>query len=197
MRINMCGGVLTMPYQLAKHLLEKNVDVKLFINPSPEDESYSPIWEEEEIQEGGLPGWIHKESFNLFRYFLMSRAERKFLNRLADCDLIHAHGESCIWASFTKKPYLFQSYGFDLDYMPFHNSSLKLRILSFLMRRGIKKASHIFLSPYQIPAIGKLGISNNKYSKQYWGIDVNKYKRVNTTLGKEIRDKFKVDLIFF
>lgn len=186
-----------MPYQLAKHLREKNIDVKLFIDSSPEDESYSPAWEDEEIKEDELPDWIQKESFNLSRYFLGFREERKFLNRLTDCDLIHAHGESCIWASFTKKPYVFQSYGFDLDTMPFHDSSIKLRALSFFQRRGIKKASKILILPYQTDAVEKLGISNSQYLYQYWGIDTDKYNRVNTQLGEDIRRKFNVDFIFF
>lgn len=193
----MCGGVLTMPYQLAKHLRKKNIDVKLFIDSSPEDESYSPTWEDEELEKEGLPLWIERQSLNLPRFFIGFSKRRKLLEKLNDCDLIHAHGESCILASFAKKPYIFQSYGVDLDRMPFNNSSTKLRMLSFLERRGIRKASEILILPYQTLCLEKLGIKDNKYSYMYWGIDTNKYKRVNTLLGKVIKEKFNVDFIFF
>lgn len=197
MKINMCGGVLTMPYNLAKQLRKKNIDVKLFINSSPEDESYSPTWEDEDIKENDLPDWIQKESFNLSRYFLGFREERKFLSRLADCDLIHAHGESCIWASFTEKPYIFQSYGFDLDYMPFLKKSLKHRALSYIMRRAIKKASCNLIGPYQTEAVKKIGVPTKKCDYQYWGVDTEKYKKVDTSLWKDIKEKYDMELIFF
>src|SRR3989304_7826775 len=197
MKINMCGGVLTMPYNLAKHLRNKNIDVKLFVDSNMIDESYSPVWEDEELNEDGLPFWIEKQNVSLPRFFMGFSNEQNFLKRLNDCDLIHAHGESCIWASFTKKPYVFQSYGFDLDYMPFHKTTFKLRMLSCLMRRSIKKASGVLMLPYQIGAVEKIGVPNNKCFYQYWGVDTNKYKKVSTQLGKEIREKFDVDLIFF
>ncbi len=197
MKINMCGGVLTMPYNLAKHLRNKNIDVKLFVDSNMIDESYSPVWEDEELNEDGLPFWIEKQNVSLPRLFMGFSNERNFLKRLNDCDLIHAHGESCIWASFTKKHYVFQSYGFDLDYMPFNKTTLKHRMLSYLMRRGIKKASRILMGPYQIGAVKKIGIPSNKCFYQYWGIDTDKYKRVDTSLGNEIKKKYRVDLIFF
>src|SRR3990172_7287208 len=115
MRINMYGGVLNMPYNLAKNLRKKNIDVRLFLDSNLIDESYSPVWEDEELNEYGLPFWIEKQNVSLPRFLMGFRNERNFLRCLNDCDLIHAHGEGCIWASFTDKPYIFQSYGFDLD----------------------------------------------------------------------------------
>jgi len=197
MKINMCGGVLTMPYNLAKHLRNKNIDVKLFVDSNMIDESYSPVWEDEELNEDGLPFWIEKQNVSLPRFFMGFSNEQNFLKRLNDCDLIHAHGESCIWASFTKKPYVFQSYGFDLDSMPFYDSSVRLRVLSFLQRRGIRKASEILILPYQTIALERLGILGDKYSYLYCGIDTDRYKRIKSQLGEDIRRKFNVDFIFF
>ena len=197
MKINVVGDVLTMPYTLAKYLRKKNVDVTLFMDSSLIDESYSPSWEDEDLNEIGLPDWIKTKDVKIFQCFLRNEKGREFLKRLANCDLIHALGESCIWASFTGKPYIFQSYGFDLDYMPFNKSSLKSRILAWLQRRGIKKACEVLISPYQFDCLKKLGVSNNKYSFHSWGIDTNKYKKIDSCLGKEIRDKFNVDFVFF
>ncbi len=188
---------MTIPYQLSKHLRKKGIEVKLFIDSLSEEKSYLPEWEDEDIEENGLPNWIYKERVSLYRYFGGFKEEREFLNCLSDCDLIHTHGEASIWGSFTKKPYVFQSYGFDLCYMPFLKGSLKQRILSSLMRRGIRKASKILILPYQIPAIKRLGISYDRYSNLYCGIDTQKYKRADASLGNELREKFKVDLILF
>lgn len=197
MKINVVGDVLTMPYSLAKSLKKKNVEIKLFLNSFHIDESYNPVWEDSHLDKTGLPDWIETQDVSLLKLCLRKKNERQFLRRLADCDLIHALGESCIWASFTDKPYVFQSYGFDLDYMPFNKGTLKLKILSHLLRRGIRNASQILVSPYQRTSLEKLGISDSQFSYHYWGIDTNKYKKIDSSLGKEIRDKFKVDLIFF
>jgi len=196
MKINMCGGVLTMQYNLAKHLRKKNVDVRLFLDSSLKDESCYPEWEDEELSKNGYPEWIEMHDAKLSRLFL-DRNQKNLLNSLKSCDLIHAHGEACIWASFTKKPYIFQSYGFDLDYMPFFKKPLKRRILSYFMRRGIKRASKVLIGPYQIETIKKIGVPTKKWAYQYWGVDTEKYKKADTSLWKDIKEKYEMELIFF
>jgi glycosyltransferase involved in cell wall biosynthesis len=74
---------------------------------------------------------------------------------------------------------------------------MKLRILSFLERRGIRESSRILILPYQTLYLKNLGIKDNKYSYIYCGIETNKYKSIETLLGRAIKEKFDVDFIFF
>jgi glycosyltransferase involved in cell wall biosynthesis len=196
MKINMYGGVLTMSYNLAKLLRRKGMDVTLFVDRDVLDRSYSPVWEDEELK-SGYPDWMRVVDAKFSRALLGNKTSMRFAKDLSDCDILHLHGEAYLWANLFTKPFIFHSYGYDLDQMPFKSNTVKLAALSFFSRRGIKRAAKIIVAPHQNVFLEKLKVSD-KGMYVPWPMDLDKYNTIDAgKLRQEILKRFDADFIFF
>jgi len=194
MRVKIYGGPLALSYNIAKFLKKSGMDITLYADKISLDESYKPGWEDGD--DAASAAWIKEIDVNLKNCFLRRAEERRFLEELKEADMLHMQGESSIWASFTDVPYVYQSYGYDLDQMPFKKDSLKARALGYLVRRSMQKAKCIIASPHQRKFLKKLGV---RVKVEYIPdpIDTDKYVRRDTALGGKLKKQYKCDFIFF
>jgi glycosyltransferase involved in cell wall biosynthesis len=195
MRIKIYGAPLSISYNLAKFLKKREMDVTLYVDRAPLDKSYRPEWEDEDINYDSC-GWIKQVDVRLGNCLFRRKREKEFLRDLRDADILHMQGESNIWASFTDVPYLYHSYGYDLDQMPFRVNSLKSRILAYFLKRSILKANRVLLAPHQKEVLKKLKL-NVRTVYVPCPIDGDKYKRRETPLKDRLRKDGNYDFVFF
>jgi len=194
MKINLYGSNANMAYLLAKFLRRKRHQADVFIDHKPEYKCNFPSWEEGEDAE--FDSWVKPVDIN-FKRIGIGRRERQFLRNLSNCDIIHVIGEAGIWASFTGRPYLYWSYGFDLDLLPFKNKGIKERLLSYLQRRTLKKAEIIlYPMPHQSDIVKKLGLRNSEFFLPMVPIDTDKYSKRNTPELADLRASFNCRWLF-
>jgi len=194
MKVNLYGCNANMAYLIAKFLRRKGIEADVFVDRPPLFNCNLPSWEEGENRV--LPPWVKFVDVDLKR-IIHGAKERKFLKNLADCDMIHTIGEAGIWPSFTKRPYLYWSYGFDLDILPFKSSGAKERLLSFLQRRALKKAVLIlYPMPHQTGMLEKLKLRNGRFFLPMVPIDTQKYSRNNSSRSVADRSSYACKWLF-
>lgn len=196
MRIKIYGGPLSISYNLAKFLRRANMDVTFYTDKAPLDESYTPDWEDEEMK-GVSCDWIKKIDINLKNCIVKRKKERRFLAELRDADILHMYGEASIWASLTKIPYVYSTYGYDIDQMPFRRGTLKSLTLAHLLRRSISKSSCVLLAPHERNVIKEKLNLNVRSEYIPCPIDTDKYKNRDNGLMGELKQKGGYDFIFF
>lgn len=175
MKINMYGGALTISYTMAKFLRRKGQDVTLFIDKELSDKSYAPEWEDEELA-AGYPEWIRITDAKFARAVCGDKRSRDFARVLTDCDVLHLHAEACIWANLFNRKFLYQSHGCDLDQLPFRGGSAKELLLSFFLRRSIRRAAKVVAIPAQRIFLRRLGIADKEIYLPF-PLDMDKYSR--------------------
>jgi len=193
MKIKIYGGPLSISYNLAKFLRRKGIDVIFYSDSSPLDESYRPLWEDGDDKKGD---WIKEVDVKLGNCIIRTSNARSFIKELKTADILHTYGESSIWASMTGVPYIYNSYGYDLDQMPFRTDSVRSRILSHLLRRSIRKAKRVIISPHQRDILKRLKI-NIKTDYIPCPIDTDKYKKHPTPLRNDLLNTGQFSYIFF
>ena len=194
MKINLYCSNANMAYLIAKFLRRKGIEADVFVDRTPDFKCNLPSWEEGRSKE--LPSWVKLVDVDLKR-MVHGRNERRFLKQLSDCDLIHTIGEAGIWSSFTKKPYLYWSYGFDLDILPFKSNGPKERLLSYLQRRTLKKANLIlYPMPHQKSMLDRLKLSQGRFFLPMVPIDTEKYSKKRGEEAARDRAKYRCEWIF-
>ena len=157
MRINLYGNVCQNAYALTKWLREAGVDARLFVE---RNFPWLPEHEDPELR-GRYPPWIHVTADLRWRRYGLF--DRDFVARLGDCDLVHTFYYGPIWARKTGRPFVFQTYGGDLNVLPFRTGSLHQRYLAWAQRRGIRDAARVLVanpkSPVRQDAIRRLGLT--------------------------------------
>lgn len=195
MKINLYGSNANMAYLIAKFLQRKGLNSQVFIDENPLFECNLPFWEEG--NNGELPRWVKFVNVDLKRIMLRGSAERRFLNELSECDIIHAIGEAGIWASFTNKPYLYWSYGFDLDILPFKRGGIKNFLLSSLQRRALRKAGLVlYPMPHQARFASRLKLTRSKFFLPMVPIDTEKYSKKNLPSLSKLRESYSCNWLF-
>lgn len=195
MKINLYGSNANMAYLIGKFLRRKGLDSYVFIDEKPLFECNSPYWEEG--NSGNLPFWVKPVNIKLERILLRGPAERKFLNDFSECDIIHVIGEAGIWALFTNRPYLYWSYGFDLDILPFKKGSIKNLLLAYLQRQTLKKAGLVlYPMPHQAEFVNKLKLPRAKFFLPMVPIDTDKYSKRRLPLLSDLRKSYNCDWLF-
>lgn len=194
MRIKIYGGPFSISYNLAKFLKRENMDVTFYTDKTPLDKSYRPDWEDEDLK-GTSADWIKEVDVRLSNCLLQRRKEKAFLKELKDADILHMYGESSIWASFTNIPYIYNSYGYDLDQMPFKTNSIRARVLSYFLKRSLRKAKCVIVPPKQKETLKKLNLRVRTVHIPC-PIDTDKYKRRNTPLKDDLKKRYGCEFIF-
>lgn len=194
MKVNLYGNNANMAFVWGGYLKRLGVDVTAFVDVNPYDIYHSPEWEYPNFDK--MPEWVRMTNISLKRFYLPSSNERKFIDDLSNCDVIQTFGEAAIWAMRTNKPYVYWSYGFDLDVMPFLRGSIKNFILSRMARQSLAKAARlIYAMPHQKELIDKLGLSNAVFYTPI-PIDIDRYTRYDETRRIELRREYDADYIF-
>jgi len=205
-------------YIFTKFLRKKGIDASLVIESgSKVPEVHRPYWHDTWLKDpASSPEWLHYMEFPLFipyRHPLDYIAkQRRLLNFVRDYDIIACSGFTPIWIRWARKPFIFFSFGADLDQLavqgwagiPSYTSTLReKRLVHFLIQRhltgSLRKASAIVLSPYQIETATRLGLKNLRFLPHI--IDTDLFKPMDYQERQQekekMREKLKCDLIFF
>ena len=119
MRVHLIGNVCNNHFAIARALRDEGVDAHLFL--SPWDQAYPQNRPESEdpALRGGYPEWIHRVPtpwFERFRpHWFIDRRTRA---TLAECDVMHAHGDVATWVLDTTVPVVVHPYGSDFFQYP-------------------------------------------------------------------------------
>jgi len=190
------GNILNFAFIFGTFLKKKGHDVRVFIDKKA-PELYLPQWEKPHLKDG-LPEWSELVDVDLKKMFTPGKRERDFINKLGNCDIIQSFGESAVWASLTARPYIFSSYGADLDILPFNTGNIKSFIFAHILRKAIKKAGiALYSMPPQEKSVLKLNLTNSRFFPYPIPIDVDKYKPYTQEKKSKLRAKYKADFIFF
>lgn len=195
MHVKIYGGPLSISYNLGKSLRNNGMDVVFYADRTTLDDSYRPVWEDRGL-EPSETDWMKEVDVKLSNCIFRRKNEREFITELKSADILHMYGESCIWASFTDVPYVYHSYGYDLDQMPFKTNSPKDLILAYLLKRSILKAKCVIIAPHQKKILKRLKLN---VREEYYPcpVDTEKYKKRPTALKDKLRKKGNCDFIFF
>jgi len=155
------------------------------------------------------PNWIYQMEFpihffkNPLKYFMKERDIVKFMSKY---DLIVCSGRAPIWARWSNRPFIFLSYGSDLDQLAVQGwtgkssygcyMSRKEKLISFItkhrMRDALKKANAILILPHQIETAKRLGLKRLRCCQHV--VDTTIFKPMDDKERTEERERLKKEL---
>lgn len=211
MKVHLYGNTLNNSYNLTLFLRKKGIDAEMFLDDSSSLQQDYPWWEDAELSESKLPEWIHY--YKVKPDFVLPQPElKRLISDFSHCDIGLVCGWGPIIAQRAKVPYLFHSYGYDLNITSLTEGILDAlrKLMSFKIPRGLK--SLFLTAPYQKIAIKKadrigiyMGYQVNSYVKPL-GIlhkmkklrlawDIDKY---NTSENLDLKKKYEsYDIVYF
>ncbi|MEW6103503.1 MAG: glycosyltransferase [bacterium] len=198
-------NIQNIPYCLVSFLRKKGIDAELLFDVNAE------------IKGGDLPNandpllrskadysfWIHQKVISssiLKNPFSLI----EIINFLKGYELIVCSGFAPIFAYWAKKPFIFLSYGSDLDQLatqgwsgdPKRYLNYKRRLLSFFikhsLRAALKKASFVLILPHQIETAKRLGLKRLRCYQHI--MDTTIFKPMEGLERKREKERIKKDL---
>jgi len=174
-----------------------------------------PSWSDRSlVNSSSYPPWIQRKEFplptelimNPIRYLIKTRELIDFVRKF---DLVVCTGIAPMWIGLARKPFIFYSYGSDLEYVaiyggdPFLKSTPKRRLRMLLIRHLLpnllRKARAVVLSPYQIPTAERLGLKNLRFLPHV--VDTQLFRPMDPEKKRSqkeiLRSKLGCELIFF
>lgn len=178
MKVLYVGNLANIGYYHVLELRKLNIDIDLLMekNPLP---TADPLQRDPTLTE--YPHWI--------RWYDRRRAAWKIdilrMMRESKYDLIHAHAELPIFASFSGKPFIAQTMGSDLSEMAFTNS-----LRGIFLRRAYRKAKVVLYgTPDQPSLLKQLGMKNAVFLPLISDLSFFKPQKI---VDEKFKDKFVV-----
>ncbi len=211
MKIHLYGNVLNNSYNLTVFLRRLGYEAILFLDDSSPNPQDYPWWEDTKLNHESLPNWIRYYKLEFNPYF-NSKIQRQFLNDFSKGDIALVCGWGPIVAYKAKIPFIFYSYGDDLNLadIKFQLRTFMYKLIHFERPNGIllttkfgifqafalrNYAKYILIAMgYQLNHIKNMKL-NKKMIKYRLIWDVQKY---NVTDSTEMLNKYsKYDLVYF
>ena len=210
-RIHSFGNVLNNAYNITKWLRDDGFDAQVFVDGSGGLEQDLPWWDDREINPNDLPSWIRY--YPRLRRHWAGSAERRFMQEFAQCDLAHVWGDGPIWAVRAGVPFVFSSFGWDLE-VPFSrirwrdglsklvrgqgvHFGLRSALIAPLQREALAQARAICIVPdmyYQLPErLEPLGLGHLARFVPL-AIDTDKYRPQPSAVQPQYD---RMDVVFF
>jgi len=193
MKIYLYGNNANMAFNFCRFLRRMNIEAYVYVDSFPLAKSDLPEWE---LPQESRSEWVRYVDVSVKNLLRLRKRERRFLEELKECDLIHSFGEASMLTQFTNKPYLHWTYGYDLDNIPFKSGSLKHIILAAIQRKALREAGLVIYSmPHQRELVERLRLSNSLYFP-FIPIDTERYARVRGDTKEDIRKEYNCDFLF-
>ena len=150
MKVNLIGNTSNLHYRIAKNLRNLGVDARLFYDENSDPQNF-PFWDEPKLK-NNMPDWIVPFSSKKIGNYPLKCLPKSFLKEISDCDILHVEHMGLIWAYLTGKPYIWDPFGWDLQFFPFysfwqnqwnHSHRTDILLAPLVYRRAIKKSSAI------------------------------------------------------
>jgi glycosyltransferase involved in cell wall biosynthesis len=210
MKVLFCDPLNTQNnfYIYAKYLRQYGVDAEVVMDSKVVPKDARPDWHDSETYD-----WLHY--FDL-PYFVPFKNPIKYLNQMdylidfaKEFDLIVCSGLAPMWMRWTGKPFVFFSYGSDLDQLPIYGWSGKTgqhfsiteKIVHFIIKyvhlNSIRRAKSSVIAPYQMATAKKLGLKNICYLPHIIDINVFKLSINREQQSHRLHEILNCDLILF
>lgn len=214
MKVLFCDPLNTQNnfYVFAKFLRQYGVDASIAIDSSfriPKE--HLPEWHDNELEQKSSK-WIHRVEFPLVLNPIVYLKRCFNLIKLAkQHDIIICSGYAPIWIHWANKPFIFFSYGSDLDQeavqgwsgVPRKTINIFQGILHFIIKHqlvwALRKADAVAISPYQISIAEKIGLNNLCFLPHVVDSDLFKPMDIDVKLIEKDKmyHKYECDLILF
>lgn len=222
MKVLFCDPLNTQNlfYTYTKYMREKGVDARLLTGPrSVVPREHRPDWNSTTApvsDDTNYPEWVVKDVempyFLPFRHPVSYLTKMKKIADLANTfDIIACAGLAPMWICWSKRPFIFWSFGADIDQMatqgwsgdPNQKFSAKDRIVQRIIReylvRSIRKAKITAISPHQMGTATRLGLTKPTFLPVL--VDTELFKPMDSQLKQQeklkARDDLGCDLIMF
>ena len=210
MKIHLYGNVLNNGYYLALILRKLGYEAVLFLDfESPFSQDY-PWWENSNLNETNLPNWIRLYRFKP-NFFILGLNERKLISDFGKADVALVCGYGPIIAAKAKIPFVFYSYGGDLNIADTYrglkkvvnqlvllkrpSGILQYPSIGLLQRFYLRKASFIGIGMgYQHAYLKALGLTD-KFAKIRFSINLDNFQFISDE--KLELEYTKYDRVFF
>ncbi len=158
MRVNFIGNTCNNHYVLARYLRELGVDAHLYYNGKAALQCW-PQSEDPELEQEPAP-WVHTYRHPEKPFLPLNVVAPALLRELADCDLLHVHGEGLLLAVKTGRPFIWHPFGSDFFHLPFYDSwlfinkfgrkilDLRNLLAPLFFRKAMAQAAAIVLGVY-------------------------------------------------
>jgi glycosyltransferase involved in cell wall biosynthesis len=117
LRVHLVGNTCNNHYLIAKGLRRLGVDAHLFHDAGLHWQTH-PVADDPHL-ETDAPDWLHPYRAGDVGPVPFRRAGPVLAARLADCDLVHAEDVGLVWAAQTGRPYVWDPYGYDVNFYGF------------------------------------------------------------------------------
>ena len=190
MKIHLYGNILNNAYNWGLFLRKLNYEVILFLDDSSSNQQDYPWWEDTNLSSQNLPNWIKYYKFKP-NFLFPGKREKIMIKDFADGDVALVCGWGPIIAKRANIPFVFFSYGEDLNiadtfkglkkaFISIKKGSMPRGIIKHLtiglmQRKALKKSVCIGICMgYQYSYISALRLQNKmRKVRLLW--DINKY----------------------
>jgi glycosyltransferase involved in cell wall biosynthesis len=188
MKVHLYGNTLNNSYNLTVFLRAKGIDAVMFLDDSSALQQDYPWWEDTRLSPDNLPSWIRYYRVKP-NFMFPQRQLRELIADFSKCDAAIVCGWGPIVASRARVPFLFHSYGSDLNIVDFH-TEIKyalLQVMHLKKPRGIRSLLlNGFFQRAAIKKADRLGI--------YMGYQINNYVKPLNMLSKMRRIRMAWDV---
>jgi hypothetical protein len=210
MKIHLYGNILNNGYNLTAFLRQLGDDATLFLDQSSPNAQDYPWWEDAHLDPDQLPDWIRYYRFNP-QWFLPGDRERRLFADFGSADLALVCGWGPILAGKSGIPFVFYSYGEDLNmadttfgvgkilrmtlagHLP--HGLRKYLTIGLLQRKYLRRAEYVAIAmTYQKTHLKRLGLLP-KMAKFRLAWDISRY---GVAPSDALREKYAgYDKVFF
>jgi glycosyltransferase involved in cell wall biosynthesis len=210
MKVLFCDPLNTQNnfYIYAKYLRQYGVDAEVVMDSQFVPKDSLPNWHDSETYD-----WIHYLDLPYFvplknpiRYFML---QKKLIGFVKEFDIVVCSGLAPVWMRWAGKPFIFFSYGSDLDQLPVYgwsgipkeHLSISQKVINSIIKHvqinAIRKAKASVIAPYQMETAKRIGLKNISYLPHI--IDINVFKPSNNREQQKARlhEILDCDLILF
>jgi glycosyltransferase involved in cell wall biosynthesis len=118
-RVNLIENSANLHYRIAKNLRQMGVDAHLYYHQNADPQNF-PYWDEPHLL-NNMPDWIHPFSSEQIGRYPFRGLPSTFAHEIAECDILHVENMGVIWASQTGKPFIWDPFGWDLQFYSFYS----------------------------------------------------------------------------
>ena len=208
MKVLFCDPLNTQNnfYIFARCLQEAGIDAHVAMDSGGMiPESHQPGWHDRK----GDEEWVHRLQFPFTLHPMEYRRRQSVLCSLVkQFDLVVCSGHVPMWIHRAGVPFIFFSYGSDLDQEATQGWSgiprkitlveiVRRYFVKTLLSRSLRKASAVVLSPYQVRTAQKLGLKNLRFLPHI--IDTTLFRVVDDReeIKRTIKKTLGCDLLLF
>lgn len=206
MRVNFIGNTSNLHYRLAKNLRKFGIETHLYYSQNSDPQNF-PQWDEPDLLKN-MPDWLHPYSVEQIGRYPHRSLPSAFAREIAECDILHVEDMGVLWASQTGKPFVWDPYGWDLQFFPFYSywqsywqfiNHPEYLLAPIAYRRAIAKASAIVYGIWYRPLANGFKLINQLLPHDRFihsisfSIDVDRFSSDKSKSAQSLLNELGID----